>query len=257
MKKQRLVFLFLLQILVVAAFGQERFMFRGRVVDFITYQPLSNTCIHNLSSGLMTFSGTSGDFSMLMRSTDTLAVSRVGYDMELFTLSDSLYDTKQRITFRLIMRSIMLREVVIYALKPYPMFVQDLAKATPQKKVEIPGVEISAEERANYDINAGNLLRGTPLASPISFLYDKFSYKAKMNRMYAGLMENQEEAVRLSQKYNPEIVHRITKFEGERLEDFMLYCSFTYYTLVTSTDVEIEKMIADKYLQYKRENGIW
>jgi hypothetical protein len=236
--------------------GQERTLFRGKVVDFVTYHPLSNTCIHNLSSGLMTFSSPSGDFAMLINNTDTIAISRVGYDMEMFIINDSLYDSKQRITFRLIMRSLMLKEVTIYAMKPYPMFIQDLVKATPHQKVEIPGVEISAAEKAHYDINKGNLLRGTPLASPITFLYDRFSHKGKMNRMYANLLENQEEVIRLSQKYNPEIVHRITKFEGERLEDFMLYCSFTYYTLVTSTDLQIEKMIADKYVQYKRENGL-
>ena len=256
MKKRNLILLFLLNLIVIAAFGQQRTLFRGKVVDFVTYQPLSNTCIHNLSSGLMTFSSASGDFAMLINNTDTIAISRVGYDMEMFIINDSIYDSKQRITFRLIMRSLMLKEVTIYAMKPYPMFIQDLVKATPQKKVEIPGIEISAEEKVTYDINKGNLLRGTPLASPVTFLYERFSHKGKMNRMYASLVDNQEEVIRLSQKYNPEIVQRITKFEGERLEDFMLYCSFTYYTLVTSTDLQIEKMINDKYVQYKRENGL-
>lgn len=255
-RRNLLLFFFLNVIMSLAVMGQERTLFRGKVVDFVTYQPLSNTCIHNLSSGLMTFSSPSGDFAMLINNADTIAISRVGYDMEMFIINDSLYDSKQRITFRLIMRSLMLKEVTIYAMKPYPMFIQDLVKATPQKKVEIQGIEITAEEKVNYDINKGNLLRGTPLASPITFLYERFSHKGKMNRMYASLVENQEEVIRLSQKYNPEIVQRITKFGGERLEDFMLYCSFTYHTLVTSTDLQIEKMIADKYVQYKRENGL-
>jgi hypothetical protein len=236
--------------------GQEKSIFKGRVVDFITYQPLENTCIHNLSSGLMVFSNTSGDFSMLIGYKDTLAVSRVGYDMELFAVTDSMKNAKERILFRLVMRSLMLRNVTIYAMKPYPMFIHDLVKETPQHKVDIPGIELTSMEKASYDINAGNLLRGTPFASPITYLYEKFSHKAKMGRMYAGLMENQEEVMRLAQKYNPEIVHRITKLEGERLEDFMLYCSFTYYMLVTSSDVEIEHMIANKYIQYKREIGL-
>jgi len=253
--KYKLLFLsgILLFLSVVNAFSQERIIFRGKIIDFLTYQPLENTCIHNLSSGLMTFSNSSGDFSMLVSSHDTLAISRVGYEMELFALTDSLKEAKGRTTVKLIMKSIMLRNVTVYAAKPYPLFIKDLVKTTPQKKIDVPGMEIPTEERANYNRDNGNLLRGTPFASPISYLYDRFSRKAKIDRMYANLVSNQEEVMRLAQKYNPEIVQRITKLEGEKLEEFMLYCSFTYYTLATSSDLEIEQMIAQKYLQYRRE----
>jgi len=252
--KSLFLMMMLLFLLSINTFGQERDIFRGKVVDFITYQPLESTCIHNLSSGLMVFSNSSGDFSMLVTSHDTLAITRVGYEMELFAMNDSLKSTKGRITVKLLMKSIILRNVTVYAMKPYPLFIKDLVKTTPQEKVDVPGIEVPPEERVNYDVK-GNLLRGTPLASPISFLYDRFSRKAKMGRMYADLVANQDEVLRLAQKYNPEIVRRITKLEGEKLEDFMLYCSFTYYTLVVSTDSEIEQMIANKYIQYKRENG--
>jgi hypothetical protein len=234
-------------------FSQERIIFRGKIVDLVTYQPLENACIHNLSSGLMTFSNTAGDFSMLLTSHDTLAISRVGYEMDIFILTDSLRDTKGRVTIKLLMKSIMLRNVTVYAAKPYPLFIKDLVKATPQKKIDVPGMEIPTEERANYNRDNGNLLKGTPLASPITYLYDRFSRKAKIDRMYANLVSNQEEVMRLAQKYNPEIVQRITKLEGEKLEEFMLYCSFTYYTLATSSDWEIEQMIAKKYFQYRQE----
>ncbi len=255
--KHKSLFLTLVFLFILSVYGsaQERIIFRGKVVDFITYQPLENTCIHNLSSGLMVFSNNTGDFSMLITQNDTLAISRVGYDMEMLPVTDSLKNIKGRVTIKLVMRSLMLRNVTIYAMKPYPLFIKDLVKATPQEKIDVPGIEISPLEKAGYDINAGNLLRGTPLASPISFLYDKFSHKGKMGRMYSNLVANQEEVMRLSQKYNPEIVQRITKLEGEKLEDFMLYCSFTYYTLVTSSDIEIERMIASKFFQYKRESG--
>ena len=244
----------LLFLSVTDAFGQERVIFRGKVVDFITYQPLENVCVHNLSSGLMVFSNTSGDFSMLITRNDTLAISRVGYNMEVFPITDSLKRINGRATIKLLMKSIILRNVNVYAAKPYPLFVKDLVKVTPQEKIDIPGAEIPKEERAHYDRDNGNLLKGTPLASPITFLYERFSRKARLDKMYANLVSNQDEVMRLTQKYNPAIVQRITKLEGEKLEDFMLYCSFTYYTLVTSSDLEIEQMIVNKYHQYKREN---
>ncbi|MDR1878613.1 MAG: hypothetical protein LBQ64_03495 [Bacteroidales bacterium] len=255
--KLRLLFIVLMIYLIsMSMFGQGKIILKGKIVDFVTWQALEHTCIHNLSTGLMVFSNASGDFAMLAGQKDTLAISRVGYDMEMIFITDSLRNSKERIVIPLVMRSLILRNVTIHAMKPYPLFIKDLVKASPQRKIDIEGIEISPLEKAGYDINKGNLLRGTPLASPITFLYDKFSHKAKMGRMYAGLLENQEEVMRLAQKYNSDIVHRITKLEGEKLEDFMLYCSFTYYILAISSDVEIEQMIAAKYLQYKRENGL-
>jgi hypothetical protein len=253
--------LFLIVVLLflsaVSTFGQERIFFKGKVVDFVTYQPLENTCVHNLSSGYMVFCNSAGEFSIsLISPRDTLAITRVGYKMEIFAINDSLLNIKGRATMKLTMKQTILRSVTIYAMKPYPLFIKDLVKSTPQEKIDIPGTEISSEERASYDVNKNNLLKNTPLASPITFLYNTFSRKAKMDRMYADLVANQDEVLRLAQKYNPEIVQRITKLEGNKLDDFMLYCSFTYYTLITSTDLEIEQMIANKFIQYKRENGL-
>jgi len=236
-------------------FSQNRVVIKGRVVDFVTYQPLENSCIHNMSSGIMAFSNKNGDFAILAKNTDTLIITRVGYDMEQLVLTDSLIASKDRISILLIFRAFMLRNVTIYAMKPYPLFIKDITKEVPSKKVDIPGIEIPHEERSNYNPDNGNLLRGTPLAHPISFLYDRFSRKAKMDRIYADLVQNQGETIRLVKKYNPEIVQRLTELEGDQLEDFMVYCSFTYYALVVSTDQEIEQMIVAKFTQYKKEHG--
>ena len=253
-RKSLFLTLLILFILNINLDGQERIVFKGKIIDFITYQSLENACIHNLSSGLMAFSDNTGDFSLMIRPNDTLVISRVGYEMEIFALTDSMLEVKGRVLLKLTMKSIMLRNVTIYAMKPYPLFIKDLTKTTPQQKIDIPNSELTPLEKASYDINNGNLLRGTPLASPISFLYEKFSRKEKVNRLYVSMLANQQEVMRVSQKYNPEIVSRITKLEGEQLDDFMLYCSFSYYTLVTSTDIEIEQMIASKFILYKREN---
>jgi hypothetical protein len=251
----RFCFVLLLCFGSVAGFSQERTAVKGRVMDLASSRPLENACIHNLSAGTMAFCNQNGDFAILAKRTDTLIVSQVGYNMEVLMLNDSLIASKERLSIWMVVRAFMLRGVTIYAMKPYPLFIKDITKETPTKKIDVPGIEITQEERANYDPNNGNLLRGTPLASPITYLYDRFSRRAKMDRMYADLVQNQSEAIRLPKKYNSEIVQRLTKLEGEKLEEFMVYCSFTYYALVTSTDQEIEQMIVAKFIQYKKENG--
>jgi hypothetical protein len=236
-------------------FSQKQVVIKGKIVDFITFQPLENVCIHNISVGNMAFSNSNGDFAIMATKNDTLAITRVGYDIELCFLNDSIVNSKERITIKLIVRSLMLRNVTIYAMKPYPLFVKELTKPTPHDKVDIPGTTLTPEQRAEYSTTetTGNLLRNTPLASPFTFLYNKFSHKAKMDRMYRSLVDNQEEVMRLTEKYNPQIVQRLTHLQGDDLEDFMLYCSFSYYTLSISNEVEIERMILNAFAKYKQE----
>ena len=57
----------------------------------------------------------------------------------------------------------------------------------------------------------------------------------------------------LAQKYNPQVVHRLTNLEGEQLDEFMVYCGFSYYILATATEVEIEQMILKKFATYQNE----
>jgi hypothetical protein len=225
-------------------------------MDLATSLPLENACIHDISSGAMVFSDKNGDFIMLASTTDTLVVSRMSYAMETLILSENLLASKDKISIWLVVRAFTLPSITIYPMKPYPLFIKDITKEIPTKKIDIPGIEIPPEEKASYSYSEnGNLLAGTPLASPITALYEQFSRRARMDRQYAELVQNQSEVYRLPKKYNSEIVQRLTKLEGEQLEEFMVYCSFTYYTLITSTDQEIEQMIVAKYIQYKRENG--
>ena len=148
----------------------------------------------------------------------------------------------------------MLKNFTVYAMKPYPLFVKDLAKKTAYDKVEVPGVTLSEEEKSQSvpHSDRGNLLANTPLAHPISFLYEKFSRKARLQRTYKELVSNQDEVMRMAEKYNAEVVKRITRLSGSEVDEFMLFCGFSYYTIAMSTDVEIEQMIAKKYMEYKQ-----
>ncbi|MBO4774833.1 MAG: hypothetical protein J5516_08690, partial [Bacteroidales bacterium] len=82
-----------------------------------------------------------------------------------------------------------------------------------------------------------------------------FSRKAKLDRMYQYLVQHEDEVNRLSAKYNPEIVSRLSGLEGADLEDFMCYCSFSYYTLVKADDNEIANMIIGRLKEYRKRNG--
>lgn len=239
---------------IPSIFSQDRNIVRGRITSSNTSRPLENACIHNISTGMMTFSNRNGDFVTLVKLSDTVTFSHVSYDMRIIVMDKSVFSTDEKLAISLVQRAFLLRSVTIYAMKPYPMFVKDIAKAIPSKKIDVSGIELSTMEKASLTSSKeGNLLRNTPAGSPITYLYNTFSRKAQQDRKYAELVQYEDEVIRVTKKYNPEIVHRLTKLEGKQLDEFMAYCAFTYYTLVVSTDKEIEQMIVAKYIEYKRE----
>ncbi len=254
MNIRRSVGVILLLFSFVCLQAQERFVLKGKVVDFITVQPLENACVHNMTSGLMVFSDAQGNYALMARPNDTIAVSRVGFNVEVLVVNDSVIDNHSHFFIRLLMKSIMLKNFTVYAMKPYPLFVKDLAKKISYDKVDVPGITLTEEEKmqAVPRSEQGNLLANTPLAHPISFLYEKFSRKARLQRTYKELVSNQDEVMRMAEKYNADVVKRITHLSGGEVDEFMLFCGFSYYTLAMSTDVEIEQMIAKKFIEYKQ-----
>lgn len=254
--RKNIVFLFFLILLHSYTYSQSKSVLKGRVIDFFISQPLENTYIHNLSTGATVFTNNKGDFSIGVRDYDTIVITRVGYNPEYLILNDSILQQKERIYVRLLMKSILLKEVKIYAIKPYPLFKKEMTRK--QDSTLIDDLNLSEEEKkriANESQEGGSLLSGTPLAHPFTFLYEQYSRKAKMQRMYAELVEHQDEIYELTQKYNPEIVQGITRLAGAELEEFMVYCAFTYYTLIVSSKQEIETLILYKYRQYLKEES--
>ena len=89
------------------------------------------------------------------------------------------------------------------------------------------------------------------VTSPITALYNKFSKKEKLNRLYKELIDNEEEVDRLPKKYNRELVTSLTGLEGEELLNFMTFCKFSYYDLIRWSPEFIILQIKNKYGDYE------
>lgn len=235
----------LLCILLLPSYGQK--IFKGYLKDIQQNVPLENACIHNISTGVATFSNRNGNFALLLKGHDTLIVTHVGYAMKSIILRDSLYRSEKRISIDMEMKSILLKTANVYALKPYPIFLEDVAQTANNLEKSISLTDV---QKADATANPTPHLYS---AHPITLLYDKYSRRAKMDRLYAYLSTHEEESNRLQSKYNPEIVSRLSGLEGNDLESFMCYCSFSYYTLVKASDTEIAQMIRSKLEQYRHD----
>ncbi len=252
MKKMAL-FVFLTSMLCIG-FAQQS-SFSGKIYDGINFYPIEGANIYNATRKNFVFSDEEGNFSITCHLHDTLIISKSIYRQLIVVLDDELM-RKKREDFLLYYKAILLKEVSVISLNPtYEGFKRDLAKIEiPEIYQKIPGVEMTAEDKANAEYDKGpNVFRNTAIAHPISYLYETFSKKAKMKRLYNEMVQYEDRLDELPLKYNKEIVKDLTGLPDEEILTFMMYCHFSYYDLVRWTPMQIINAIKDKYINYEYE----
>lgn len=255
---KKLIFILGIMLSVVLAYSQQK-QYAGRVFDGITFQPLSGASVYNVNTKKFAFTDKEGKFVIQISKNDTLVISKSIYRQLVVGINDKLYLGME--DFFLYYKATMLKEVNIIAINPsYEGFKKDIVTLElPEYYKRVEETKLSEFQKANatYEPN-GNLLSlgGQMLSSPITFLYDKYSRKSKMNRLYNEMVANEEETERIQDKYNREIVQKITGLEGDELVDFMMYCRFSYYDLVRMDDETIRSTIKAKFITYEYDRII-
>ncbi|MCQ2270886.1 MAG: carboxypeptidase-like regulatory domain-containing protein [Bacteroidales bacterium] len=249
---KKLIALLLLFMLSYGAFSQQ-IAFHGRVIDGINFMPIDGANIYNSSTKKFVFSDKDGYFTINCKKNDTIILSRSIYRQVIVVMDDILINKKQE-DFFLYYKAVLLREVSVISLNPtYEGFKRDLAKIEiPEIYKTISGTEITEQDKANAEYNKGpNVFRNTPIAHPISFLYETFSRKCKMKRLYNEMVQYEDRLDEVPLKYNKQIVKDITNLPDDEILNFMMYCHFSYYDLVRWSPTQVINAIQDKYINYE------
>jgi hypothetical protein len=248
-------FLFIIGILgcLISAQAQQK-RYAARVFDGITYQPLSGASIYNANTQKFAFTDKNGRFEIDLSLNDTLIISKSIYRQHVAVIDQTLYYGFE--DFFLYYKATMLKEVTIIGLNPsYEGFKKDIVTLElPEYYKRAEEAQLSEWQRANATFKPdGNILSlgGKVTMSPISYLYDKYSKKSKMNRLYNEMLSYEDEVERIQQKYNRELVSELTGLQGDELLDFMMYCRFSYYDLVRWSDEQIREKIRSNYFNYQ------
>jgi hypothetical protein len=251
--KRLIVILFFIPIFV---FSQDHIVLIGNVFDGITFFPIKEANIYNFNSKKYCFTNNDGNFEILVTKGDTLVITKPIYKQVLIEITDEIMNRKA-LEISVYYKVITLKEVNVYALpSTYEGFRKEFLNTNLSNYYTfIEGVNLSDQQR--IQTNSGNLLSlipgkvGQAVTHPISFLYDTFSRKAKLGRLYQKLVENQDEVDNLPKKYNRELVTYLTGLEGDELLDFMTYCKFSYYDLIRWSPEFIVLQIQKKFNDYE------
>lgn len=229
--------------------------FSGKVYDGINFFPVEGANIYNATTNDFVFTDDNGYFRIACELNDTLIISKSIYRQMIVVLTDELMK-KNSEDFLLYYKAILLKEVNVLSLNPtYEGFKRDLAKIEiPEIYKRISGTELSEQDKANAEYKKEpNVFRNTPIAHPITALYEAFSRKAKMKRLYYEMMQYEDRLDELPLKYNKEVVKDITGLPDDEILNFMMYCHFSYYDLIRWTPTQIINSIKDKYINYEYE----
>jgi hypothetical protein len=252
MKKIIILFLFL----PFFAFSQERIVLKGNVFDGISFFPISEANIYNFSSKKYTFTNKEGNFEILITSGDTIIISKSVYKQVLIEITQEMIE-KNMLDIALLFKPIILKEVSVFALPAtYDAFKREFVNTNLSDFYKRIDGTISDEERIRYkrshgllDLIPGEV--GQAVTHPISYFYEKFARKPKMDRLYREMVESREEVDRLPLKYNRGLVTELTGLEGEELLNFMTFCKFSYYDLVRWTPEYIIVQIKNRFGDYE------
>ncbi|MDR2972354.1 MAG: hypothetical protein LBU83_10565 [Bacteroidales bacterium] len=251
--KNKLLLLFLF--LPFISFSQEDILLKGNVFDGVSFFPIAEANIYNFNIKKYSFTDKEGNFDILTHLGDTIIISKSIYKPILIKITEEIIK-KGIIEIPLYFKVIVLKEVSVYALpSTYEGFKKDFINIVFTdifKKIENTNLTQLDLINAEYKARGGpNILRNTGFANPISWLYDRFSKKKKMERLYQELVENQNDVDNLHLKYNREIVTSLTGLEGEELLDFMTFCKFSYYDLVRWEPEFIISKIKTRFNDYE------
>ena len=251
--KKCILFFFLFPFFALA---QEPIILKGNVFDGVSFFPLTSANIYNFNLKMYSFTDKDGNFEILAKKGDTIFVSKSGYKQSFVVITQSII-AKKSVEIAVYYKTIALREVIIYSLpSTYDKFKKDFVNVTLSDiHKEMEGVALTKQDMINAEYKnsgeKGNILRNTPVGSPISWLYDRFSKKKKMERLYYDLVKNQDDADNLPLKYNRELVSSITGLYGDELLNFMTFCKFSYYDLVRWSPEHIISLIENKFDDYE------
>jgi len=196
----------------------------GKIVDDSLGFALPQVHLWNESTRMGSISNDSGEFTLKVRSQDTIVFSAIGYVSYVMVVSSSM---NHDLEVRLKPKKYEIGEVIIRRFSSYESFIYqvvhlDLPEAETPPMGEYLGLTVTAaaleadRERAIKE-KLERFGYTTPLGKgvdPVKIFNEKMSKKKEREQV-------------IQAKFNRELVRDITHLEGEELTEFIAQCNFS------------------------------
>ncbi len=209
---------------------------RGKIISSETRQSVAFAHVINLNSRMVTVSDTSGSFSMTILKGDTLRISSIGFTPYYLSLTDSVTNSDEySVKIEILTKNYTLSEIDIYRLRwaefEFEFLNTEVEKnETSEKLQKLVFTDILEQD-----------LQHTKLAQSAGVLlaFDMPSWKSRSRQKVKKMEDKDKFQAIIEQKYNEEIVAKITGLEGNELQKFLDYCHLTPLYIINTSDYEL------------------
>lgn len=229
--------------------AQEIIEVTGKILDISTRKPVDFAHVINTKKGYANVSDSSGYFRILMTETDSIRISCIGYETRYWGLPKTeIVDGKFNTGIFIIPKTYEIATVNIYKMRwnafVYKVMETEIEKDENQKQLQVWFEKIiNEEELKSLYTNS----RGVGFTIPFK------TKQEKQLKLLEKIKREKELDELAEQKYNRELVHTITKLEGEELDKFMDYCRFERSFILQKSNYELIVIISEIYDIYKTE----
>jgi hypothetical protein len=251
--KMRLLITISICCLAFASAGQNRLLLGGVVNNHLTGEPINAVHVLNLTDSLATITSPEGAFKIPAKVGDSLVFSIIGYSTRAMIVSeqDLLADF---VRIKMVQRSYEIGEVEVNPFGTKEQFRERFMELeVDDGTIEIVGVKGPSKDRRTIPVteDANEIKKAKYMLSPASFIYGNLSKDAKARQELHRLERERDKHRYNYQKFNEEVVNRITGYEGEKLVEFMNYCNFSQEQIFRYSDYELTIAILHKQKAYE------
>ena len=220
-------------------FPEDMVNVKGQVIDENTKEAISYVQVLNMRIRGGTMTDAAGKFSIQADPMDTLTFKSLNYKDKRVPVN-SIFNTENGLTkITLSPVRILLNQVEVEATGP---------------KVNMNGIPVGksvstpVELRSDYFASKPKPLM--VIAKPLSFLSYYLSKDEKEKRAALSAIHSEKDWQILSLVYNKDVIQKISGFQGDALEDFMLYCNAFNGLPINASTYEVEKRIRELMVEY-------
>lgn len=221
-------------IAIATSFGQENEV-EGIVFDKDTRYRLTRVSIKNLRTNMSLYNNTKGEFKLVVKPGDKIVAAISGYRLDTL-----VYTNQSAILFYLQRLAIPLQEVL----------VKDSVLSA-RKRYEEMREQFNTLNRLgnNHDLLA---IGSGSVGLSIDALWSAFSREGKNARKLADIMDRDYKNNFIDEKFNRQLIKKVTGLGGDKLEVFILNYRPSYYFVYGASEYDLVSYIKMALIRFNK-----
>ncbi len=240
-------------------FASDEVKIKGIVKDQKSGRPISFAHIYIPDLNLGTASNLQGEFKFKCSKVDSITVSAIGYSQQVIYLEDSVSTDLFVLNVALIPKAYELAEIKIrayptyselkrkileYEMTPEELNMEALMKAFERNLAMLSGKSTPLD----YKDDKG----GLSIGSPVTAIYKLFSRYAKNEKKLRNFLIADDIKKKVGERLSFEVVSTLTGLKDKKeIADFIEYCNFDNLFVLAATEIQLYKIIVERYKEYK------